>query len=111
MPVRHFSLLDFVDLGQDAHIIQNQCIWGKNCRGDARLQRGADITPNLQRSARTGDCGRNHSVDDHSRDETAGIARSLEGVRVYVHEVNKGYGSNQKNLLSLRLRQVRTSLS
>ena len=35
-------------------------------------------------------------VDDGSRDETVPIARTLEGVQVYVHEVNKGYGGNQK---------------
>lgn len=42
-------------------------------------------------------------VDDHSRDETVGVARSLEGVRIYVHEVNKGYGSNQKTCYRLAL--------
>ena len=35
-------------------------------------------------------------VDDGSRDETVSVARSLEGVQVHVHEVNKGYGGNQK---------------
>ena len=42
-------------------------------------------------------------VDDRSRDETVGIARSLEGVRVHVHEVNKGYGGNQKTCYRLAL--------
>jgi glycosyltransferase involved in cell wall biosynthesis len=43
-------------------------------------------------------------VDDHSRDETAGIARSLEGMHVHVHEVNKGYGANQKTCYQLALK-------
>jgi glycosyltransferase involved in cell wall biosynthesis len=34
-------------------------------------------------------------VDDGSRDRTVEIARSL-GLRVFVHEKNKGYGGNQK---------------
>jgi glycosyltransferase involved in cell wall biosynthesis len=34
-------------------------------------------------------------VDDHSRDRTVEIARRL-GLRVFVHEKNKGYGGNQK---------------
>jgi len=42
-------------------------------------------------------------VDDCSRDETVAIARSLEGVHVYVHEVNKGYGGNQKTCYRLAL--------
>src|SRR5258707_13221585 len=36
-------------------------------------------------------------VDDGSRDETVAIAKTLEGMQVHVHEVNKGYGGNQKN--------------
>ena len=35
-------------------------------------------------------------VDDHSRDGTVELARSL-GLRVFVHEKNKGYGGNQKS--------------
>ena len=42
-------------------------------------------------------------VDDGSRDETVAIARSLEGVQVHVHEVNKGYGGNQKTCYRLAL--------
>ncbi|HLX96793.1 MAG TPA: glycosyltransferase family 2 protein [Verrucomicrobiae bacterium] len=42
-------------------------------------------------------------VDDHSRDDTVAVARSLEGVRVYEHEVNKGYGGNQKTCYQLAL--------
>jgi len=42
-------------------------------------------------------------VDDHSRDDTAAVARSLEGVRVYEHEVNRGYGGNQKTCYRLAL--------
>jgi len=34
-------------------------------------------------------------VDDASHDGTVGIARSL-GLKVFVHEKNKGYGANQK---------------
>jgi glycosyltransferase involved in cell wall biosynthesis len=40
-------------------------------------------------------------VDDCSRDETVAIARSLEGL--HVHEVNKGYGGNQKTCYRLAL--------
>jgi glycosyltransferase involved in cell wall biosynthesis len=42
-------------------------------------------------------------VDDGSRDETVAVARSLEGVRVHVHEVNRGYGGNQKTCYRLAL--------
>jgi len=42
-------------------------------------------------------------VDDRSQDNTAAIARSLEGVRVHVHERNKGYGANQKTCYRLAL--------
>jgi len=42
-------------------------------------------------------------VDDGSRDDTVSVARSLEGVQVYVHEVNKGYGANQKTCYRLAL--------
>lgn len=40
-------------------------------------------------------------VDDRSRDETVQIARTLEGVQVHVHDVNKGYGGNQKTCYRL----------
>ena len=42
-------------------------------------------------------------VDDGSRDDTVSIARNLEGMQVYVHEVNKGYGANQKICYRLAL--------
>src|SRR5262245_23189123 len=42
-------------------------------------------------------------VDDQSRDETAAIARTLEGVQVHVHEKNLGYGGNQKTCYRLAL--------
>jgi glycosyltransferase involved in cell wall biosynthesis len=42
-------------------------------------------------------------VDDGSRDDTVRVARALEGVQVYVHEVNKGYGGNQKTCYRLAL--------
>ena len=42
-------------------------------------------------------------VDDRSQDETAAIARGLEGVSVHVHERNKGYGANQKTCYRLAL--------
>lgn len=42
-------------------------------------------------------------VDDRSRDETVAVARSLEGVQVHVHQVNKGYGGNQKTCYRLAL--------
>ena len=42
-------------------------------------------------------------VDDRSRDDTVAIARTLEGVQVHVHEVNKGYGGNQKTCYRLAL--------
>jgi glycosyltransferase involved in cell wall biosynthesis len=35
-------------------------------------------------------------VDDVSHDRTIEIARNLEKTRVYEHEVNRGYGGNQK---------------
>jgi glycosyltransferase involved in cell wall biosynthesis len=42
-------------------------------------------------------------VDDGSRDDTVTIARGLEGVQVHVHEVNTGYGGNQKTCYRLAL--------
>ncbi len=42
-------------------------------------------------------------VDDGSRDDTVVIARSLPGIHVHVHDVNKGYGGNQKTCYRLAL--------
>jgi glycosyltransferase involved in cell wall biosynthesis len=42
-------------------------------------------------------------VDDQSRDRTVEVARSL-GLRVLVHEKNKGYGGNQKTCYREALR-------
>ena len=42
-------------------------------------------------------------VDDRSRDDTVAVARTLEGVRVHVHEHNLGYGGNQKTCYRLAL--------
>jgi glycosyltransferase involved in cell wall biosynthesis len=42
-------------------------------------------------------------VDDKSRDETVSVARELDGVQVHAHQVNKGYGGNQKTCYRLAL--------
>jgi glycosyltransferase involved in cell wall biosynthesis len=42
-------------------------------------------------------------VDDRSRDNTVEVAQSLSGMRVHVHEQNKGYGGNQKTCYRLAL--------
>jgi len=42
-------------------------------------------------------------VDDGSRDDTVNIAKTLRGIQVHVHEVNKGYGGNQKTCYRLAL--------
>ena len=42
-------------------------------------------------------------VDDASRDRTVEIARELSGMKVYVHDRNKGYGGNQKSCYRLAL--------
>jgi len=42
-------------------------------------------------------------VDDGSHDDTVAVGRSLPGVKVHVHEVNKGYGGNQKTCYRLAL--------
>ncbi|MDE3068143.1 MAG: glycosyltransferase family 2 protein [Verrucomicrobiota bacterium] len=42
-------------------------------------------------------------VDDGSRDNTAAVARSLQGVRLHVHARNLGYGGNQKTCYRLAL--------
>jgi glycosyltransferase involved in cell wall biosynthesis len=42
-------------------------------------------------------------VDDRSRDNTVEVARSLDGLQVHTHEVNKGYGGNQKTCYRLAL--------
>ena len=41
--------------------------------------------------------------DDHSRDQTAEVARNLGIQHVIVHEKNKGYGGNQKSLYNKAL--------
>src|SRR6266487_746073 len=48
-------------------------------------------------------CSSDLLVDDHSRDDTVAVARVLEGVQVRVHEVNRGYGANQKTCYRLAL--------
>ena len=42
-------------------------------------------------------------VDDRSRDDTAQIARQLSNTIVHVHDVNRGYGGNQKTCYRLAL--------
>src|SRR5262245_58706321 len=42
-------------------------------------------------------------VDDGSTDDTVAVAKTLEGVQVHVHDVNKGYGGNQKTCYRLAL--------
>jgi glycosyltransferase involved in cell wall biosynthesis len=42
-------------------------------------------------------------VDDRSRDDTVAVAQSLDGVQVHVHDINKGYGANQKTCYKLAL--------
>jgi glycosyltransferase involved in cell wall biosynthesis len=42
-------------------------------------------------------------VDDKSRDDTVQVASSLSGVKVHTHEINKGYGGNQKTCYRLAL--------
>ena len=42
-------------------------------------------------------------VDDKSRDDTVAVARTLVGVQVHPHEVNTGYGGNQKTCYRLAL--------
>ncbi len=43
-------------------------------------------------------------VDDHSRDETIKVAEGLD-IITYAHEVNKGYGGNQKTCYALALKR------
>ena len=42
-------------------------------------------------------------VDDHSPDDTVQVASQLLGVKVHVHENNKGYGGNQKTCYRLAI--------
>ena len=42
-------------------------------------------------------------VDDASRDDTASIAKTLPNTLVYQHEINLGYGANQKTCYRLSL--------
>lgn len=42
-------------------------------------------------------------VDDGSRDDTVAVARTLEGVEVHQHDINRGYGGNQKTCYRLAL--------
>ncbi|HEU4480470.1 MAG TPA: bifunctional glycosyltransferase/class I SAM-dependent methyltransferase [Actinomycetota bacterium] len=41
-------------------------------------------------------------VDDASKDRTAELARAL-GIKVHVHQVNRGYGGNQKSCYTMAL--------
>ncbi len=41
-------------------------------------------------------------IDDHSHDKTVDVCRRL-GLKVFVHEENKGYGANQKTCYQLAL--------
>jgi glycosyltransferase involved in cell wall biosynthesis len=47
-------------------------------------------------------------TDDHSRDDTATIAREL-GIHTLEHEFNRGYGGNQKTCYAIALRGGRIS--
>jgi glycosyltransferase involved in cell wall biosynthesis len=42
-------------------------------------------------------------VDDGSRDDTVAVARGLEGMQVHAHQINRGYGGNQKTCYRLAL--------
>jgi glycosyltransferase involved in cell wall biosynthesis len=42
-------------------------------------------------------------VDDASRDDTVRLARRLPRTTVHVHEINRGYGANQKSCYALAL--------
>jgi glycosyltransferase involved in cell wall biosynthesis len=44
-------------------------------------------------------------VDDKSKDDTVAVAKTLPGVKVHVHEVNKGYGGNQKTCYRMALEE------
>jgi glycosyltransferase involved in cell wall biosynthesis len=44
-------------------------------------------------------------VDDASSDQTAQIAKTLNGVYLHVHPTNKGYGGNQKTCYRIALEQ------
>lgn len=44
-------------------------------------------------------------VDDASSDETAAIAKTLNNIRVHIHDQNKGYGANQKTCYRLALEE------
>jgi glycosyltransferase involved in cell wall biosynthesis len=44
-------------------------------------------------------------VDDKSQDDTVAIAQLLPGIKVHVHEVNKGYGANQKTCYRLAMEE------
>jgi glycosyltransferase involved in cell wall biosynthesis len=44
-------------------------------------------------------------VDDASSDETGAIAKTLPNTRVYRHEVNRGYGGNQKTCYEMALQE------
>lgn len=44
-------------------------------------------------------------VDDHSRDETLSIARSLPKTKAFGHAENRGYGGNQKTCYRLALEE------
>jgi glycosyltransferase involved in cell wall biosynthesis len=44
-------------------------------------------------------------VDDKSKDDTVAVAKTLPGIKVHVHDVNKGYGGNQKTCYRLALEE------
>ena len=44
-------------------------------------------------------------VDDASSDQTVSIARTMDKVKVHIHEKNMGYGANQKSCYRLALEE------
>ena len=44
-------------------------------------------------------------VDDASQDDTTAMAKTLPNTKVYTHEINRGYGGNQKTCYKLALKE------
>lgn len=45
-------------------------------------------------------------VDDASRDNTAGVAKTLPHIELFIHDRNRGYGANQKTCYKMAIERA-----
>jgi len=104
MALRRISLQDWDAFGQDLAKVRSPMYSGKKIVVVMPAYNAAQTLRQTYAEVREqGIVDEIILVDDRSRDETVAVARSLEGVRVHVHERNTGYGGNQKTCYRLAL--------